>query len=276
MHRRRLFRVAVAGGLTVLAACADLSGPTRAARRPDPVDTTASIPTPIPRPRLTPIKVSWVDMAQRGATTQSPPGVRVLDYRGLPLGDVVVDFAIDLGGGSLASSQGLSDAYGYARAGSWKLGPTIGRNVVRATSPSSSDTVFVEVEAVDVDTLRVADRFVLDRIDGSVLPVVINDDFGVSQYVLLSAVMELLRGRFVFRWSWQASNTSTIVESVVAGTVTVNAFGPGLFFEMDGTDPAEYFRVSPAILLADGRLRIANWAEGWPLFGNFQDFKRAP
>lgn len=216
-------------------------------------------------------------MAQGGAPTPYPPSVQVTDDRGLPLGNVVVDFAIVLGGGSLVSSQAVSGANGFATAGSWTLGPTSGRNVVRATSPSTRDTVFVELEAGDADTLRSADRFVLDRIDGMLPPLVVpnlSEDANTRESVLLAAVVELRRDRFVFRWTTRASGATNAVEHVVAGTV--KASGRYLEFEMDGMNPLEYFRTSPAILLADGRLRIVNFAEGWPLFGNFQDFTRAP
>jgi hypothetical protein len=276
MHRRRSYRFAVTAGLTVLGACADPSGPAPgAARRPDPVDTTASKPTPTPRARFGPILVSVFNMEQRGAPTRYPPSVRVMDDRGLPLEKVAVDFAIVLGGGSLASTQALSDANGFATAGSWRLGPTTGRNVVRVTSPSTNDTVLLEIDGVDVDTLRVADRFVLDRIDGMILPIVMPDPDGdPTEQVLLSAVVEVQRDRFAFRWTTRASGATNAVEHSVAGTI--KAAKPYLEFETDGMHPLEYFRTSPAILLTDGRLRIANYAEGWPLFGNHQDFKRAP
>jgi PKD repeat protein len=72
--------------------------------------------------------------AVAGTALPIHPTVLVKDAAGAPISNVAVTFAIDSGGGSLATTTATTGSDGLAAAGAWTLGPTAGSNVVRATA----------------------------------------------------------------------------------------------------------------------------------------------
>jgi hypothetical protein len=208
-----------------------------------------------------------------GDTTSSPPVVRVIDYRRRGVANVTVNFAVVDGGGTLAKTQVVTDAAGVAMAGAWRLGPVAGVNVVRVTSPSNNDTVYFKVEAVDVDASMPDGRFVLDRVDGAQLPTMMSGG-PVSGADLLSADIEIRGSRFVITWSYRWPGEDQPEIHRFGGSIGPRA--PYLVFLVDALTDLGPSNEVPGLLLADGRLRLGNYTENWPVYGRYQDFKRAP
>jgi len=74
-------------------------------------------------------------IAAPGTTVALRPQVRITDDFGNPLSGIEVNFAIGGGGGSLASTEAVSDTAGLAAAGAWSLGSPGGQSIVaRAAS----------------------------------------------------------------------------------------------------------------------------------------------
>jgi hypothetical protein len=165
----------------------------------------------------------------------------------------------------------MSAAFGIASAGPWRLGVIAGRNILRATSASTSDTVYIETEGADIDTSRSGGRFALTRLDGVALPTVIRAGYAAG-FELQSATFDLHDSRFAFTYRVRPAAGGGIITQRFEGTV--RASGPYLMLLMDGADPQDYFAESPAVVLADGRLRIDNFAWDWQYFGQYWDFKR--
>jgi len=270
VNRHLAIGVASVAGITLLGGCDDPG--TAPTRTPGPDTTTVS--PKMPRVRLTAFGVSHLEMAQRGDTTPIRPSVRVIDDRNHAVDNVVVNFTIVSGSGALENAQATSAMNGVAAAGPWRLGPALQHNVVRATSPSSSDTVYFNVEGVDVDSSRAGGRFVLDRIYGMPLPTLIPHGLGGSSFQLLSATVEIQGTRFTLWWSQRPSAGSSAV--TVISTGSVRSWGRYLMLLIDGTDATDYFAESPAMIVSDGRLRIDHFAWDWQFFGNYWDFKRVP
>jgi hypothetical protein len=65
--------------------------------------------------------------------TSEAPSVWVQDAHRNAVSGAVVEFAVTGGGGSLTGAHAVSNAYGIATVGSWKLGPAAGPNSVTAT-----------------------------------------------------------------------------------------------------------------------------------------------
>jgi len=72
--------------------------------------------------------------ANVGTSVAVPPGVKVTDLGGNPVGGVAVAFAVTGGGGTITGPNAVTDALGVAAVGSWQLGPTKGTNTLAATS----------------------------------------------------------------------------------------------------------------------------------------------
>ena len=87
------------------------------------------------------------------------PEVQVLDQYKNPI-TTAVTFAVTEGGGSVTGTTAISDRLGLARAGSWVLGQTPGRNVVTASVPGLASVTFV-AQALDSAALT---WFTLDGI----------------------------------------------------------------------------------------------------------------
>ena len=259
-----------AAGIPVLGSCGDSgTAPSMTPRLPDTVSTATANRTYL---NWFEGSLSRLGVSPTGDTTSSPPIVRVIDYRRRGVPNVTVNFAVVSGGGTLASPQVVSDAAGIARAGAWRLGPIAGVNVVRVTSPSNNDTVYFSVEAVDVDASPPDGRFVLDRVDGAELPTMMRGG-PVSGSDLLSADIEIRGSRFVITWSyrWPGEDQSEIQR--FEGSIGPRT--PYLVLLMDGLTSLGPPMEIPALLLADGRLRLGNYTDDWPLSGRYQDFKRA-
>ena len=64
-----------------------------------------------------------------------PPSVLVHDANGNPVIGAAVTFSIGLGGGAVTGADALTDAFGVARVGTWRLGPTPGQQTLLATAP---------------------------------------------------------------------------------------------------------------------------------------------
>ncbi|HZT23460.1 MAG TPA: hypothetical protein VFB55_11180, partial [Verrucomicrobiae bacterium] len=79
--------------------------------------------------------------AAAGSSLSSPLVVKVVDASGAPVPGVVVTFAVTAGGGSLSTTQTISDAAGLASA-TFQLGPQAGTNTVKVSSGSLSPVIF--------------------------------------------------------------------------------------------------------------------------------------
>ncbi len=62
----------------------------------------------------------------------TPPSVKVTDVNGSPVAGFTVTWAIGLGGGTVTGVHAVTDAFGIARAGSWRLGPIAGQQTLHA------------------------------------------------------------------------------------------------------------------------------------------------
>jgi hypothetical protein len=114
---------ATAGANTLTAAATGLSG--------SPVTFTANgiagSPTTIAANSAT------TQSATAGTVVATPPSVRVTDVSGNPVTGVVVNFAVTVGGGTIAPASVSTNASGIATLTSWTLGVVAGTNTVTAT-----------------------------------------------------------------------------------------------------------------------------------------------
>ncbi|MEW5915280.1 MAG: Ig-like domain-containing protein [Gemmatimonadota bacterium] len=76
-----------------------------------------------------------------GALVATPPSVRVVDNGGNPVPNVNVTFAITQGGGQLTGATPTTNAQGIATVGSWRLGNSVGTNVVSASVSGISQPI---------------------------------------------------------------------------------------------------------------------------------------
>src|SRR5687768_7274830 len=67
-----------------------------------------------------------------GATLAQQPAVRVLTMAGKPAAGVLVRFTVTQGGGSIERAEAMTNEYGIAMGGSWRLGAAAGTNEVQA------------------------------------------------------------------------------------------------------------------------------------------------
>jgi hypothetical protein len=67
-----------------------------------------------------------------GTTLAQQPAVRVQTMFGKPAAGVLVRFTVTQGGGSIERAEALTNEFGIATAGSWRLGTTAGANEVQA------------------------------------------------------------------------------------------------------------------------------------------------
>lgn len=256
---------------SMLGGCADPGTAPNTPQRPsDSVSTATAQRTYLSWFDLT---VTRLGVSPTGDTTPGPPLVQVVDYRHRAVANVTVNFAVVSGGGTLAVTQAVSSGNGFASARLWRLGPAAGLNVVRATSPSNSDTVYFKVNAVDVDTSPPEGRFLLERLDSQPLPTAMPWGY-MSGAELVSAAIEVRGSQFVLTWNYRFSGGSQAESERIEGGVERR--GPYFIFVMSGLNRADASAECPSLLLADGHLRLANFVEDWPIGGRYQDFKRAP
>ncbi len=77
-----------------------------------------------------------------GTAVFVPPTVLVLDENGDPVRGTPVTFEVTSGGGSFGGSDLTTNATGQASAGEWFLGPAVGANTLKATSPQLDSIIF--------------------------------------------------------------------------------------------------------------------------------------
>jgi adhesin/invasin len=112
------------GTQTLVATAGFLSG--------SPVTFSATALAPVPAKML---RVSAdPQSATIGKPVGDPPAVRILDPVGIPVPGQTVTFDVASGGGSVTGGVAVTDANGFAAAGSWVLGPSAGANTVTATA----------------------------------------------------------------------------------------------------------------------------------------------
>lgn len=68
------------------------------------------------------------------AFVANPPSVLVTDASGAPVAGVAVTWTVGIGGGSVVGAESVTDAFGIARVGGWRLGPAPGQNTLLATA----------------------------------------------------------------------------------------------------------------------------------------------
>jgi adhesin/invasin len=73
-----------------------------------------------------------------GTALAQPVGVTVFDQNGAPLANATVNWAVESGGGSVASPTSVTDANGNATI-VWTLGPTIGTDSLKASIAGGED-----------------------------------------------------------------------------------------------------------------------------------------
>lgn len=73
-------------------------------------------------------------------TLPEPLSVRVVDAFGNPISGATVTFTVTSGGGTIAGSPAVSNSLGIATSGSWRLGPEVSAQTVRAQSGSAQVT----------------------------------------------------------------------------------------------------------------------------------------
>ena len=91
-----------------------------------------------------------------GTVIPVPPAVKVEDLYGNPVADVMVNFAVSVGGGSLVGSQQATSAQGIATLGGWTLGTTSGDQALRIAAGSLGELSLTAVaDAGPLDDLRI-------------------------------------------------------------------------------------------------------------------------
>lgn len=124
--------------LAVLAACGG------DAQSPNPP------PPPPPPGPSTPALVAIYAGDQQRASPNAPvpvtPAVVVRDAQGSPVAGVRVTFAVEAGGGTIGTPDGVTGTDGIARAGAWVLGPMPGENRLRASAGALSTTLTATAE----------------------------------------------------------------------------------------------------------------------------------
>jgi PKD repeat protein len=94
----------------------------------------SSSPTTSGSPDTIAIQAGDNQSALVGTALPVHPTVLIKDGTGAPVPNVAVTFAVESGGGSLATTAATTGADGLAAAGAWTLGPAAGSNGVSATA----------------------------------------------------------------------------------------------------------------------------------------------
>lgn len=84
------------------------------------------------------ITVGDGQQALPGAAVPAAPVVLATNAAGQPASGVVITFAIDSGGGTIASAQATTNSAGVASPGAWTLGATEGSNVLRVSAAGAT------------------------------------------------------------------------------------------------------------------------------------------
>ena len=108
--------------------------------------TTTDDPTPA-APSAFEVVAGANQQATVNSTTPVAPSVKLKDANGRALSNAIVKFTVQSGGGVLTGDSVRTNASGVAAVGSWKLGPTIGMNVLRATAFGTNVSTVVNATA---------------------------------------------------------------------------------------------------------------------------------
>ncbi|HEY0932073.1 MAG TPA: leishmanolysin-related zinc metalloendopeptidase [Gemmatimonas sp.] len=109
----------------------------------DGVPTVTFTATAAPGPVVQLTRVSAeVQSGTVNTLVTAPPSVRAEDQYGNPVPNVVVQFAVTLGGGSITGEQQTTSTLGIATVGSWRLGTTAGQQVLSVSATGTPGTVF--------------------------------------------------------------------------------------------------------------------------------------
>jgi len=73
-----------------------------------------------------------------GTVLAQPVAVTVLDQNGAPISNATVNWAVESGGGSVASATSVTDANGNATV-AWTVGPTVGTDSLKASIAGGTD-----------------------------------------------------------------------------------------------------------------------------------------
>ena len=115
--------IGIAGALLLLAACQDTIKP------PEPATLE---------------KLTNPTVGVAGTDVTPAPSVRVADYAGRSIVGRVVTFTVTAGGGSVTGASVISNQFGEATVGSWRLGPGGGvTNTLTATAGRVTTTFSV-------------------------------------------------------------------------------------------------------------------------------------
>lgn len=128
----------------------------------DPTTSPPPAPPPPPPPPGGPaslvVEAGAGQIADPGAPVPVSPVVRVRNAGGTGVPGVVVSFAIETGGGTVAAASATTGADGRASPGEWRLGPTEGPNTLRAsvaglppvTISATAQVVVVSVPPINI------------------------------------------------------------------------------------------------------------------------------
>lgn len=117
-------------------------------------DVTPAPPPPTPVATSVAIQSGDGQQSEPGQAVSTNPSVIVRDQNGAVMAGVTVVFAVDSGGGSLATTSSVTGTNGVATSGTWTLGTTEGRNVLRATAATLPALKIVATARVAAATIN--------------------------------------------------------------------------------------------------------------------------
>jgi hypothetical protein len=187
--KRSILAVACATLAIGLAACGADGNPSITSSGPSAGSPAAHVPTSI-------VAVTTAQQSARpGTPVAQPPTVEVRDEKGTAMPNVSVTFTTN-GGGSVATTQVVTNSKGQASAGAWTVGNVVGPYFV--TAAVGGGTLSVEFTAFALVPGK-AGRLDLVAVDGKPLPLREQVDF---------EVFDLIGGRFrladdgTFSWGY--------------------------------------------------------------------------
>jgi adhesin/invasin len=101
--------------------------------------------TPLVATTITAVAATNAQTGAVGKPLAQPVGVLVVDQNGAPFANATVNWAVQTGGGSVASATSVTDATGTATV-VWTMGPTAGTDSLKA-SLANSASVFITATA---------------------------------------------------------------------------------------------------------------------------------
>lgn len=196
-----------------------------------PVVTTP--PAPPDQLSLTVVALH-VSCVAPGDTIFPGPAVIVSDALGRPRANVPVSFKITRGGGTLSTTETVSDSIGVARAGTWRMGTTADLNLVTAALENGTSAT-IGVQAAQA--ARVIATFQLRTIGSRPLPQTYSG--GGSSWTITGGHYYLGdNGTYDFGYEFGPTNAPATICSnarYVSGSVGVD------FYLADGSYPQSQF-----------------------------------